>query len=129
MRSSRILVVEDELTNAFRIEAALTAHGHRPVGPARSVGAAMALIEREPVDAALLDLRLEDDLALPVAEALDRRGIPYAIVTGFDAAFAARLLPGRPYLAKPFQLRALQRLVAALLPEAGAFGTRQPVPA
>jgi DNA-binding response OmpR family regulator len=117
-RRARILVVEDEALVGLMIEAILADCGHEPVGPVHDLAEAVAVLGTRGVDAALLDLGLPDGLSVPVAEMLGRLRIPFGIVTGFSTEFAARLLPGRPILAKPFRETDLARLVSRLLAEA-----------
>jgi DNA-binding response OmpR family regulator len=122
-RRARILVVEDEALVGLMIEAMLADCGHEPVGPVHNLAEALAVLGARGVDAALLDLGLQDGLSVPIAQALGRLRIPFGIVTGFSPEFAARLLPGRPILAKPFRESDLEGLVSRLLAEADAPAT------
>jgi CheY-like chemotaxis protein len=113
---ARILVVEDEALIALMIMQMLERLGLEPVGPAATSREALALIAAERIDAALLDLRLGDEGSPgSVAPALERRGIPFVVVTGFLAAHVRRLIPGHPVLTKPFSEAALGRALGRLL--------------
>ena len=112
----RILVLEDEMIIAMFAEMALEEAGCAVIGPVGRVEEALALLEREPVDAALIDLNLGRGVtSLPVAQALAARGIPYAYMSG-DAGDA---IPAedrhRPRLQKPFAGRDLHAAVKTLL--------------
>jgi DNA-binding response OmpR family regulator len=77
----RILVVEDDPIIALDLPEVLRAAGAEVVGPAHTVAKALRLIETQPVDAAVLDHRLEDHTAIPVGERLLRDGVPFLFHT------------------------------------------------
>ncbi len=82
----RILVVEDELLIAMETEQILVDLGCSVVGPAPSVAQALALLDGEEPDFAILDVNLGPERSVPVAEALRKRGVPFALATGYDRA-------------------------------------------
>jgi CheY-like chemotaxis protein len=82
LRGRRVLVVEDEAATSLMIEEALTEAGCIVVGPVASVHDALALIEKEAIDCAILDIELIDGKAGPVAEALTKRGLRFVFATG-----------------------------------------------
>jgi CheY-like chemotaxis protein len=109
----RVLVVEDEFLVAADIALMLEELGCHPVGPIGDLEAAVRAAAEEPLDAALLDVNLHGRSAIPVADALAARGIPFVFCTGYDA----RGLPRHgdaPRLAKPFETRELKRVILAL---------------
>ena len=56
-------------------------------GPVGTVQDALALIEREPdIDGAILDANLHSEMAFPVADALQARGVQFVFTTGYDAS-------------------------------------------
>ena len=78
----RILVVEDEALVALEMEFILEAN-HEVVGIADTKRAALAVVEHEKPELALVDIRLaEGDSGLEVADELARRGVPTVFVTG-----------------------------------------------
>ncbi len=98
----RVLVVEDEAQAALQIEDMLESLGCAVVGPAARVADAVALLEREPVDIAVLDLNVAGELVYPVAEVLASRQRPFFFATGFgittlNAAYRNRLVLQKPY--------------------------------
>lgn len=110
----RVLIVEDELLIAMEIEALVVESGHEVAGPLATVNAALAFLETERVDAALLDVSLRGEPIYPVAEALTRTGTPFLVLTGH----AREALPEEwrsHYFAKPFHGRALRQAVETLL--------------
>lgn len=111
----RILVLEDEALIAMQIEDALDALGCHVVGPASRVTEAFDLIYAARVDAALLDINVAGERSFAVADILFAKGVPFAFVTGFDAAST---IPGRfaaaPVIAKPFETAKLAAIVERL---------------
>ena len=113
LRGLRLLVVEDEPLIAMMIADMLQDFGCVVVGPAGSVAHALDLIEREAVDGALLDVTLGGGRrSYPVAEALQKRGIPFAFVTGYGEAGLIADFRGIGVLRKPFVADHLRRIVA-----------------
>jgi CheY-like chemotaxis protein len=109
----RVLVVEDEFLVAADIALMLEELGCHPIGPIGDLEAAVRAATDEPLDAALLDVDLHGRSAIPVADALAARGVPFVFCTGYDV----RGLPRHgeaPRLAKPFQTRELRRAILAL---------------
>ena len=74
LSQQRILVAEDEVLIADDLSAAVSEAGGVVVGPVASVRDGLALIAREAVHAAILDVRLIDGEVSPIAAALLERG-------------------------------------------------------
>lgn len=79
----RILIVEDEPIVAMLLEDMLAELGAEPLGPAPDVSQAMAILDVEHVDAAVLDVNLGHERSDPVAQRLTDRGTPFVIATGY----------------------------------------------
>jgi DNA-binding NtrC family response regulator len=109
LRGVRILIVEDELPVADYLEELFGMAGSIVLGPAFRVSEALALIDRERPDAAVLDLNLHGERTTKVAEALAARRIPFVIVTGYGAerVLDEAVLQQAPRLGKPFRARQL----------------------
>jgi DNA-binding NtrC family response regulator len=109
----RVLVVEDTMLVADLISEELKEAGCAVVGPAGHLTQALALAEAEALNGAFLDLNLGGESSVPVAEVLERRGIPYVFITGYDDLGS---LPAayrdKPRLAKPFDPDRLAVIVA-----------------
>jgi DNA-binding NarL/FixJ family response regulator len=69
---------------ALDLEFTLTSGGCRVLGPVGTVAAAIDEVARNPPDAAVLDLNLNGESSVPVADALAERGVPFVFVTGYD---------------------------------------------
>lgn len=117
LRGRHVLVVEDEMLVAMELEWVLRERGCIVLGPAATVDRAVALIGEGRPDAALLDLNLNGQSALPVAAALNGRGVPFVVVSGYsETQSQAPELSRAPWLAKPVDhprlVRELTRLLA-----------------
>ena len=77
-----ILVAEDEPFIALDVALAIEDAGGKVAGPAASVEEALALIEKLPIVAAILDVNLADGDITSVAERLIVAGIPMILQTG-----------------------------------------------
>jgi CheY-like chemotaxis protein len=124
---AHVLIVEDDLVLSLAVKRELEDAGCVVVGPAANLEDALALAGGEPLHAAVLDLNLRGQSAMPVAELLSARGVPYLFTTGYSG----RDLPdmGRPVIEKPFApnrlTRELQALLGAAVHPKVAAGNRQ----
>jgi response regulator RpfG family c-di-GMP phosphodiesterase len=82
----RILVVEDEVVISLMIEDLLAATGASVIGATADAATALALIEGESIDCAILDYKLPDGTSLPVADELMSRRVPFLFASGYDAS-------------------------------------------
>ena len=79
----RILVVEDDFVIARLVADMLGDHGASVVGPVGRLPRALALIDQEPIDAAVLDINLAGTMVFPLASELNRRNVPFLFATGY----------------------------------------------
>jgi CheY-like chemotaxis protein len=107
----RLLVVEDEMLIAMTIEDVLTDLGCIVIGPASSVAKAMDFLEKHEIDGAILDLNLKGEQAIPVAQALQKRGTPFFFLTGYGTTGPNQAMFDAPTLPKPFDPASLQQLI------------------
>ena len=114
LTGARVLIVEDDPLVANYLEELLGIEGCIVLGPASRVDEALSLIERERPGAAVLDLNLNGERTIAVAEALAARLVPFVIVTGYGADNVPdeRVLQHAPRLGKPFRARLLLRVLA-----------------
>jgi DNA-binding response OmpR family regulator len=88
------------------------------VGPAGRLKQALSKAEEEDLDAALLDVDLNGERCWPVADALARRNIPFALTTGFATAIVTpERFRTRPVLSKPYREKSILAVLAAILAE------------
>ena len=111
LHGMRVLVVEDEYYMADDLVRALEAAGATPVGPFGSIREAQDAVERNGIDAAVLDLNLHGARSDSLAMQLDDAKVPILIVSGYsDDGLPAELRHIRR-LEKPVNCRII---VAAL---------------
>lgn len=106
--------MEDEYFIASDLKRVLQAEGVEVLGPVGRLADALAIVERERVDVALLDVNLGSAMSFPVAERLQALGVPFLFLTGYDAWTLPEPLRNVPLLAKPFDSDAVIAAVHAL---------------
>jgi len=103
LRHRKVLLVEDSMITAMDLAQTLTDSGFEILGPTGRVSGALGILEREAVDAAILDINLGKEDSFPIADRLAKANIPFFFLTGYDAA---SVLPERfvskACLSKPF---------------------------
>jgi DNA-binding response OmpR family regulator len=116
LRGRRVLIVEDEMLVAMELESVLKQQGCAVLGPAPTVARALALLDHERPEAALLDLNLNGEPAIPVAAALSAHGVPFVLVSGFGQTQSQESeLQGAPRVDKPVDDAELVRTLARIL--------------
>jgi CheY-like chemotaxis protein len=110
-----ILVVEDEMMNLMMIEDMLANFERASVSAAATVSQAIALIKRQPFDAAMLAVNLNGIKSYPVADALAARGVPFVFATGYSEHGLREDYRERPILKKPFKHEQLVGSLTRLL--------------
>jgi CheY-like chemotaxis protein len=110
----RVLVVEDEMLVLIIIEDMPADLGCQSVTSAATVDKALALINAQVFDVALLDVNLNGNDSHPVAEALSARGVPFVYSTGNTARSLRDGYSDRPVLKKPFKFEELAAIFARL---------------
>ncbi|SDO68954.1 Response regulator receiver domain-containing protein [Methylobacterium phyllostachyos] len=106
----RVLLVEDDYFIAIDLKVWFEEGGAEVLGPVPSVDEALALIaDTAAIDAAVLDINLQDELVFPVADALHARGVPFLFATGYDAAVVPPPHGAVPLCQKPIDPRVVAR--------------------
>ena len=98
----RILVVEDEILVLILAEDMLAALGCESVTTAASVSEALALIDAQVFDAAMLDMNLDGTKNHSVADALAARCVPFVFATGYSGHDMKEGYRDRSVLRKPY---------------------------
>jgi len=110
-----VLVVEDHSVIASLLTDDLNEFGYSVVGPALNLAEAMVLAGTSTLDCAIMDIALGEESALPVAQILSDRNIPFLFITGLmekpEGAFH-----DVPTLEKPFTTEQLRCALQQLLP-------------
>ena len=116
LRLASILVVEDEPFTALELKASIEEAGGRVVGPVGSAEAALNLLEREVVAAAMLDVQLGGGTVTPVVSALVKLEIPMVFQSGVNLPPDLRQqCPSAVHYKKPVPVQLLLSKIAELI--------------
>ena len=110
----RILLAEDQMLVALYFEDMLTDLGCTVLGPVSTVAAALRVAESQPLDGAILDIRMRSEDSFPVARVLKARPVPFFFITGHSQSMLPDDLQGVPFLTKPVSTQAFASLVREL---------------
>ena len=111
-----VLIVEDETMIRMLVSEMLEELGYVVAGQAARVDEALALIASGlAFDAAILDVNLDGKTAEPIAEAIEKRGRPFAFATGYGASGIPERYRGRPFLQKPFAIEQLSDVLKKIV--------------
>jgi CheY-like chemotaxis protein len=110
----RILVVEDEMLIGMLLEDMLADLGHEVIAIVPRLKEALAAVELQAFDVAILDVHLHGESAYPVAEALIARNIPFVFATGYGERGLPENYRSRPVLQKPFAKDDLERVLKTI---------------
>ena len=111
----RVLVVEDESMVTMLLQDFLEDMGCEVAGVASRLKEALEKIESATFDVAILDVNLNGQQTLPVAQGLLARGRAFVFATGYGATTVPPELRAVPILQKPFQQQDLERALRAAL--------------
>ncbi len=111
----RVLVVEDESMVTMLLQDFLEEMGCELAGVASRLKEAMEKIDSATFDVAILDVNLNGQQTLPVAQALLARGRAMVFATGYAATTMPPEFRAVPILQKPFQQQDLERALRAAL--------------
>jgi two-component SAPR family response regulator len=98
----KILIVEDEPLVGLEIATLLAEKGAIPIGPVQTVTAALQLMDKTPVDCAVLNIELRGERSFPIADALSARHVPFAFITSYGESAIPSQHKDRPLVQKPF---------------------------
>jgi CheY-like chemotaxis protein len=115
LKDKRVLVVEDEAIVSFLIEDTLLKLGSSDVTIAGRLGAALAELDQQMPDLAVLDVNLGGEMVYPVAERLRDAGVPFVFTTGYGVAGIAPEWKTASVLQKPFAVEQLARAIEKLM--------------
>jgi len=113
--SMRVLIVDDEPLIAADIEMTLLDAGYQVAANAQHLTTALEALEKHPADFAILDANLGGESAEPIADDLERRGIPYVILSGYTREQIGAWAKDSVVIGKPITS---EKLLAQLPPQA-----------
>src|SRR4051812_19766712 len=113
------MIVEDEYFIASEIAHAVEQTGNSVVGPISTCNAALDLLSSgTPINAAVLDLNLHDEMSYTVAAALRLKKVPFVFATGYGVDSVDDAYQDVPRWEKPFDYAALARSLQKIAEEA-----------
>ena len=101
LEGCRILVAEDEYLIASDAARLLKRAGATIIGPIARLSQVEEQIKEDGFDAAILDIRLEQELVYRAADTIRRSGLPVAFLTGYDDAAIPKRFADVPVCQKP----------------------------
>ena len=111
-----VLLVEDEYYIADDLGQRLSAHGAILLGPVATLEKALVTVERAGrIDGAVVDINLRGQMAFPVADALQERGIPFVFATGYSAVAIPDRYQSIPRWEKPYRLEELVQALPGII--------------
>lgn len=116
LSGQNVLVVEDEMLILMMIEDMLADLGCESVTSAATVDQAIALIDAQNFDVAMLDMNLNGSNSYAVATALAAHDVPFVFSTGYSGQRMKDEYRDRPVLKKPFSDKELDAVLTRLLP-------------
>lgn len=114
MRQAVIFLVEDETLIRMMLVEMLEELGHRVVAEASSIEDAEASAETATFDLAILDINVRGRNIEPIAEIIERRGLPFIFMTGYATSALPSAFADKPYLQKPCSLEKLRQAINAV---------------
>jgi DNA-binding response OmpR family regulator len=111
----RALVVEDEVVIGMLIEDMLAELGHEVVAISTHLEEALRLARSSNIDFAILDVNLNGQRSLPVADVLQQRSVPFMFATGYGSKVLRSPYQDIATLQKPFELEELKRVLSEVL--------------
>ena len=115
LKGRRVLVVEDSPVVAPFAESLLEMLDCTVVGPATSMAAARESAEADPIDVALVDVRIRGEKSFAICEILSRRGVPFVLTSGYADWAVPEEWQSRPQLPKPYKIDDLEEALLRAL--------------
>ncbi|MXO86047.1 response regulator [Altererythrobacter aurantiacus] len=118
LQGRRILLVEDEYFQAMEMKSFLESGGADVVGPTGKWSEVPALLEDNPVEAAVLDINLGSGPNFDVARQLREDEVPILFLTGYDESVVPDDLSQTTCLKKPASRAAIIDHLAEMIEHA-----------
>lgn len=118
----RVLVAEDQALVAMLAEDELVRAGFAIVGPFATCAEATGWLAADTPDLAVLDFELRDGPCTDVARELNRRGVPFVVLSGGRQEALPEPFRRAPWLAKPNSMEELPAILRSLAPHGMVAG-------
>lgn len=110
----KILIVEDDVLIAMDLALIVEEAGGAVIGPFHSVEAALAGLDTDRLDLAILDFNLGALTSEGIASRLAEMDVPTAFLTGHSSQDVTGQIPAATVLEKPVSQAKIARLLAEL---------------
>jgi CheY-like chemotaxis protein len=110
-----IFLVEDEALIRMMLVDMIEELGHHVVAEAGNIETGQALAETAVYDLAILDIDVAGHNISPVAEIIDKRGLPFVFVSGYGPGGRPEAFSGQPVLQKPLSTARLGQTIDLIL--------------
>jgi DNA-binding response OmpR family regulator len=115
MRQASVFLVEDEVLIGLLLTDMIEQLGHRVVAEAANIQDGQTLAQTAKYDLAVLDINIGGHSINPVAEIIDRRGLPFLFVSGYGSGGRPEQFSDRPLLQKPVMTWKLRATINSIL--------------
>jgi CheY-like chemotaxis protein len=116
VKSASIFLVEDEALIRLMLADMMGELGHVVVAEASNIEIAQRLAETADYDLAILDINVAGSDIWPIAETIERRGLPFLFMSGYGSDSLPEAFRDRPVLNKPCTIQKLIQAIDRLLP-------------
>lgn len=110
---SSVFLVEDEALIRMLLAEMIQELGHAIAAEASTIDEGLRLARSADFDLAILDVNLGECTVEPIADVVDRRGLPIIFASGYNETGLPPTFAGRPLVEKPFKLSQLAAAIAA----------------
>lgn len=116
-----VLILEDEGLVGLMLEQVVRDMGAGMIDVFSATTEALAALTEKTYDCAVLDVLVRDGTSMPVADALDQRGIPFLFSSAAGAEVLAPRFRDRPLIEKPFDDDTFKARILSLIGAGGAL--------
>jgi CheY-like chemotaxis protein len=115
MRRASLFLVEDEVLARMMLAQMVEELGHRVAAEAGNIYDAGEYAMTCTFDLAILDINIGGFRVDPVADLIEKRGLPLLFVTGYGKTWLPSLFRKHPVLEKPVSSERLRDVIESLL--------------
>lgn len=112
---SSLFLVEDEALIRMLLADMVEGLGHRVAAEAGTMEQALRLARSADFELAILDINLGGLTVEPIADVVDRRGLPIVFASGYDQNSVPAAFAGRTLVQKPFEISKLAAAIPAAI--------------
>lgn len=111
LEGQRVLVLDDDYFAALEVKQIAEDLGATVLGPVGRLDQAVSLARAEPLDGAILDVRLDGNTSYSLARELLDAGVAVVFLTGYEAESIEEEFRDIPRIAKPYDATRDQRVL------------------